>query len=162
MNLKLFSYDLIPPVKLRLLTVRARDSPGPTTGSIVPRSLRLQVLERVDEELRKGNEKRALALVKDAQGKPGGLCGFGAVRQVGVLIRLMYSNPNLSFHHLFLLFLLVSYSLFYLPFAGGVCNIAIVIWFLLDISNNDFALLLEFTDFLPGGAYFPFGMLFTV
>ncbi|XP_042437356.1 uncharacterized protein LOC122023360 isoform X1 [Zingiber officinale] len=82
MSLKLFSHGLIPPVKLRLQTVRAEESSGPATGFVVSRSLRLQILERVDEELRKGNEKRALTLVKDAQGKPGGLCGFGAARQV--------------------------------------------------------------------------------
>ncbi|XP_042472017.1 uncharacterized protein LOC122054590 [Zingiber officinale] len=82
MSLKLFSHGLIPPVKLRLQTVRAEESSGPATDFVVSRSLRLHILERVDEELRKGNEKRALTLVKDAQGKPGGLCGFGAARQV--------------------------------------------------------------------------------
>ncbi|KAJ4967983.1 hypothetical protein NE237_014684 [Protea cynaroides] len=43
---------------------------------------RLQVLEHVDEHLEKGNERLALSLVKDLQGKPGGLRGFGAARQV--------------------------------------------------------------------------------
>ncbi|KAJ0975662.1 hypothetical protein J5N97_017627 [Dioscorea zingiberensis] len=45
-------------------------------------SSRLQILQRVDEELRKGNEREALALVNDLQGKPGGLRCFGAARQV--------------------------------------------------------------------------------
>lgn len=44
--------------------------------------LRLQLLEKVDEELRNGNERRALSLVKDLQGKSGGLRCFGAARQV--------------------------------------------------------------------------------
>lgn len=41
-----------------------------------------QVLEQVDKELSKGDERSALALVKDLQGKPGGLRCFGAARQV--------------------------------------------------------------------------------
>ncbi|XP_031255470.1 uncharacterized protein LOC116113455 [Pistacia vera] len=41
-----------------------------------------QVLEQVDKELSKGDERSALALVKDFQGKPGGLRCFGAARQV--------------------------------------------------------------------------------
>ncbi|KAK3031614.1 hypothetical protein RJ639_035620 [Escallonia herrerae] len=45
--------------------------------------LRCQVLEQVDEELSKGNEREALSLVKELQGKPaGGLRCFGAARQV--------------------------------------------------------------------------------
>lgn len=43
---------------------------------------RRKVLEKVDEELTKGDEKAALSLVKDLQGKPGGLRCFGAARQV--------------------------------------------------------------------------------
>ncbi|PKH47687.1 hypothetical protein CRG98_050471 [Punica granatum] len=45
-------------------------------------SSRRQVLDRVDKELMKGDERAALALVKDLQGKPGGLRCFGAARQV--------------------------------------------------------------------------------
>ncbi|GMH13184.1 hypothetical protein Nepgr_015025 [Nepenthes gracilis] len=45
-------------------------------------SLRRQVLEHLDKELAKGDEKAALSLVKDLQGKPGGLRCFGAGRQV--------------------------------------------------------------------------------
>lgn len=41
-----------------------------------------RVLEQVDEELSKGDERTALSLVKDLQGKPGGLRCFGAARQV--------------------------------------------------------------------------------
>ncbi|KAK3014117.1 hypothetical protein RJ639_007909 [Escallonia herrerae] len=45
--------------------------------------LRCQVLEQVDEELSKGNEREAVSLVKELQGKPaGGLRCFGAARQV--------------------------------------------------------------------------------
>ncbi|XXG54295.1 hypothetical protein AAC387_Pa03g2216 [Persea americana] len=43
---------------------------------------RLQALERVDEELTKGSERAALSIVKELQGKSGGLRCFGAARQV--------------------------------------------------------------------------------
>uniref|UniRef100_A0A2P2KAI1 Uncharacterized protein n=1 Tax=Rhizophora mucronata TaxID=61149 RepID=A0A2P2KAI1_RHIMU len=43
---------------------------------------RRQVLDHIDKELSKGDDRAALALVKDLQGKPGGLRCFGAVRQV--------------------------------------------------------------------------------
>ncbi|XVF57359.1 hypothetical protein PTKIN_Ptkin06aG0198900 [Pterospermum kingtungense] len=43
---------------------------------------RRQVLEQVDKELSKGDERTALSLVRDLQGKPGGLKCFGAARQV--------------------------------------------------------------------------------
>lgn len=42
----------------------------------------LSVLEQVDKEFTKGDERAALSLVKDLQGKPGGLRCFGAARQV--------------------------------------------------------------------------------
>lgn len=45
-----------------------------------------RVLKQVDEELSKGDERAALALVKDLQGKPGGLRCFGAARQVRLLV----------------------------------------------------------------------------
>ncbi|KAL5566180.1 hypothetical protein UlMin_029344 [Ulmus minor] len=54
---------------------------GIVCSSEVSVSRRL-VLEKVDEELAKGDEKAALSLVKDLQGKPGGLRCFGAARQV--------------------------------------------------------------------------------
>ncbi|KAK3200403.1 hypothetical protein Dsin_023818 [Dipteronia sinensis] len=41
-----------------------------------------QVLQQIDKELINGNDREALALVKDLQGKPGGLRCFGAARQV--------------------------------------------------------------------------------
>ncbi|KAK1277166.1 hypothetical protein QJS04_geneDACA017804 [Acorus gramineus] len=43
---------------------------------------RLKVLEQLDVELKKGNDRAALSLVRDLQGKPGGLRCFGAARQV--------------------------------------------------------------------------------
>lgn len=43
---------------------------------------RKQVLEQVDKELVKGDERAALSLVKDLQGKSGGLRCFGTARQV--------------------------------------------------------------------------------
>ncbi|RWW89573.1 hypothetical protein BHE74_00001441, partial [Ensete ventricosum] len=69
-------------LKLRLFTVRAVNSPEPAVDSIDSGSLRLQLLERVDEELKKGNERGALSLIKDTHGKPGGLRCFGTARQV--------------------------------------------------------------------------------
>lgn len=46
-------------------------------------SCRLQLLENVDKELIEGDDRAALALVKDLQGNPNGLRCFGAARQVG-------------------------------------------------------------------------------
>ncbi|GFQ02409.1 hypothetical protein PHJA_002384800 [Phtheirospermum japonicum] len=43
---------------------------------------RWQALEQVDKELNNGNERAALSLVRDLQGKPGGLHCFGAARQI--------------------------------------------------------------------------------
>ncbi|KAJ4836669.1 hypothetical protein Tsubulata_030527 [Turnera subulata] len=61
--------------------------PRPRFGSfrVIGSSVSLrkeEVLERVDRELSKGDERAALSLVKDLQGKPGGLKCFGAARQV--------------------------------------------------------------------------------
>ncbi|OVA11417.1 hypothetical protein BVC80_9003g38 [Macleaya cordata] len=47
-----------------------------------PGALRRRVLRKVDNELAKGNTKSALSLVKQLQGKPGGLRGFGGAKQV--------------------------------------------------------------------------------
>ncbi|KAI3407197.1 uncharacterized protein J3R85_021213 [Psidium guajava] len=66
---------------LKTIIVRASTGPPPSSSSQVEFSRR-HVLERVDEELAKGNERAALALVKDSQGKPGGLRCFGSARQV--------------------------------------------------------------------------------
>lgn len=44
---------------------------------------RQQLLENIDKELTKGDDRAALALVKDLQGNPNGLRAFGAARQVG-------------------------------------------------------------------------------
>ncbi|XP_051113893.1 uncharacterized protein LOC127239675 isoform X2 [Andrographis paniculata] len=43
---------------------------------------RLQILEQIDEELSKGNDRAALNLARNLQGKPGGLSCFGAARQI--------------------------------------------------------------------------------
>lgn len=69
-------------VRLRVLTVRAVNSSESSVDSLRSGGLRLQVLQQVDEVLRKGDERGALSLVKDLQGKPGGLRCFGAARQV--------------------------------------------------------------------------------
>lgn len=47
---------------------------------------RRRALRRVDRELEKGNYKAALSLVKQLQGKLGGLRGFGAVKLVKIFI----------------------------------------------------------------------------
>ncbi|XP_023769373.1 uncharacterized protein LOC111917965 [Lactuca sativa] len=44
--------------------------------------LRRALLEQVDKELNKGDDRAALSLVKDSQSKPGGLRCFGAAQQV--------------------------------------------------------------------------------
>jgi len=49
-------------------------------------SLRKQVLEKVDEELSRGNDRAALSLIKRSQAQPGGLRCFGAARQVVFLL----------------------------------------------------------------------------
>ncbi|PQQ11491.1 uncharacterized protein Pyn_34645 [Prunus yedoensis var. nudiflora] len=54
---------------------------------------RQQVLKQVDKELDKGDERAALSLVKDVQGKPGGLRCFGAARQ---LPQRLYSLDELK------------------------------------------------------------------
>lgn len=51
--------------------------------------LRWQVLEKVDKELDNGNERSALSLVKDVQGKPDGLRCFGAARLVLLFFTLL-------------------------------------------------------------------------
>lgn len=54
---------------------------------------RRQVLEKVDVELAKGDERAALLLVRDLQGKSGGLRCFGSARQVS----LWTLTPQISF-----------------------------------------------------------------
>lgn len=51
---------------------------------------RRRALKRVDRELYKGNFKSALSLVKHLQGKPGGLRGFGAAKQVSLCTYLFF------------------------------------------------------------------------
>lgn len=47
---------------------------------------RRQVLDQLDGELAKGDDRAALSLLKEWQGKPGGLRCFGAARQVSICI----------------------------------------------------------------------------
>ncbi|GAB2287363.1 hypothetical protein Dimus_021743 [Dionaea muscipula] len=63
----------------RVGTIRNTNTNIISSGTM---KLRRQVLEQLDKELAKGDEKTALSLVKDSQGKPGGLRCFGAARQV--------------------------------------------------------------------------------
>ncbi|KAI9084174.1 hypothetical protein K1719_033845 [Acacia pycnantha] len=62
-------------LKLQLFASRARCS------AEVGVSTR-QLLQQLEKELAKGDDRAALALVKDLQGKPGGLRCFGAARQI--------------------------------------------------------------------------------
>ncbi|KAL2501218.1 uncharacterized protein Fot_35066 [Forsythia ovata] len=55
---------------------------SPINGGGGGLSSRWKFLEQMDMELSKGNERAALSLVKDLQGKPGGLRCFGAARQI--------------------------------------------------------------------------------
>ncbi|KAJ6848468.1 uncharacterized protein M6B38_274465 [Iris pallida] len=69
--------------RTRVLTTRAVKSTDLGAKSIQAGTTpRLQILQKVDEELRKGNEREALYLVRDSQGKPDGLHCFGSARQV--------------------------------------------------------------------------------
>lgn len=65
--------------RLRVPTPRIVSSLGTNVS-------RWQVLEQVDKELAKGDDRTALSLVKDLQGKPDGLRCFGAARQVNSLL----------------------------------------------------------------------------
>lgn len=67
---------------------------------------RLQILEQIDKELSKGNEKTALNLVKSLQGKPGGLSCFGAARQVIAPDHFPPFNSACSVHCLLFQFIL--------------------------------------------------------
>lgn len=50
---------------------------------------RMGLLEQVDKELRNGDDRAALSLVKDLQSKPGGLKCFGAAQQVYLHVNLL-------------------------------------------------------------------------
>ncbi|KAF8387949.1 hypothetical protein HHK36_026615 [Tetracentron sinense] len=54
-----------------------------------PGALRHIALKRLDRELLKGNIKSALSIVKQLQGKTGGLLGFGAARQLTGCLRIL-------------------------------------------------------------------------
>ncbi|XP_021742414.1 uncharacterized protein LOC110708557 [Chenopodium quinoa] len=55
---------------------------GPTSETRGNASVRKQVLEKLDNELAKGDERAALSLVKQSLTQPGALRCFGAARQV--------------------------------------------------------------------------------
>lgn len=68
--------------RFRSFTVRAVNSSEAETQFRENEALRLRNLAQLDEELRRGDDKAALSLVRDLQGQPGGLQCFGAARQV--------------------------------------------------------------------------------
>lgn len=67
-----------------ILVIKAVEVTKSTAKSLETADGRLRFLQRVDDELRKRDERGALSLVKELQGVPGGLRCFGAARQVGV------------------------------------------------------------------------------
>ncbi|XP_048235960.1 uncharacterized protein LOC8288484 [Ricinus communis] len=71
---------LVCPVRTRLYSFRIVSSSSSSSSSVGVS--RQQVLEQVDKELKKGDERAALTLVRDLQGKPAGLKCYGAARQV--------------------------------------------------------------------------------
>ncbi|KAI8027676.1 hypothetical protein LOK49_LG02G02027 [Camellia lanceoleosa] len=75
MGIVVYYAGVLPSWQLRLPSFRIASLSEPA-------GLRWQVLEQVDKELSNGDERIALSLVKDLQGKPGGLRCFGAARQV--------------------------------------------------------------------------------
>ncbi|OVA11419.1 hypothetical protein BVC80_9003g40 [Macleaya cordata] len=74
MAMVIYYGGLLSSFRLKLGMIKMVDSAQPG-------ALRWKVLEQVDKELAKGDERGALSLVKELQGKPGGLCCFGAARQ---------------------------------------------------------------------------------
>ncbi|XP_020113960.1 uncharacterized protein LOC109728076 isoform X1 [Ananas comosus] len=83
MNLVLCCGGYLPNIKMRVPICRALKPSDSALSSLRETGgSRLQVLEQVDEELRRGDDRAALSLVKGLQGKPEGLRCFGAARQV--------------------------------------------------------------------------------
>ncbi|XP_021669591.2 uncharacterized protein LOC110656911 isoform X2 [Hevea brasiliensis] len=76
MGTVIYYTGLFSPLRTRFCSFRIVSSSSSVGVS------RQQALEQVDKELAKGDERAALSLVKDLQGKPGGLRCFGAARQV--------------------------------------------------------------------------------
>ena len=76
------AHSYLPRLRFPSFGVSTCCSSEQQVSQYVPRR---KVLEKVDEELAKGDDKLALLLAKDLQGKPQGLRCFGAARQVGLL-----------------------------------------------------------------------------
>ncbi|GKV08899.1 hypothetical protein SLEP1_g20470 [Rubroshorea leprosula] len=76
MSTLVFYRSLCPSSRRTLSSFRVVASSPETAVS------RRQALEQVDRELAKGDERAALSIVKELQGKPGGLRCFGAGRQL--------------------------------------------------------------------------------
>ncbi|XP_078165765.1 uncharacterized protein LOC144560440 isoform X1 [Carex rostrata] len=68
--------------RFRSFTARAVNSRETESAFPENEAFRLRKLAQLDEELRRGDDKAALSLVRDLQGQPGGLQCFGAARQV--------------------------------------------------------------------------------
>lgn len=67
----------------------------PVTGDVVSSAKRRRALKLVDRALSKRQYKSAVSLVKQLQGKPYGLRGFGAAKQVILLsFSLCISSPR--------------------------------------------------------------------
>ncbi|KAL2555248.1 hypothetical protein Fot_08867 [Forsythia ovata] len=74
----------IPVREILVPSIHTQISEGQVVAKLKqPETIRRRrALRRVDRELENGNYKAALSLVKQLQGKPGGLRGFGAAQQV--------------------------------------------------------------------------------
>lgn len=70
-----FSYVRRIPVKCRVLQIVGSSNYKLSFSD-------RKIFEEIDEKLERGNERSALLLLKDHQGKPGGVNCFGAARQV--------------------------------------------------------------------------------
>lgn len=76
MGTLIYYRGLVSPQKSRFLSIKIVASSSSVGVS------RQHGLDQLDKELSKGDERAALSLIKDLQGKPGGLRCFGGARQV--------------------------------------------------------------------------------
>ncbi|KAL8229387.1 hypothetical protein R6Q57_014287 [Mikania cordata] len=75
------SYHINHKVK-SLASSSSSSSSSSEAETSVSGELKRALLEKVDNELNKGDDRAALSMVKDLQSKPGGLRAFGAAQQV--------------------------------------------------------------------------------
>lgn len=81
------------------------------SSSEIGLSTRRQALEQVDSKLSSGDERAALSLVKELQGKPDGLRCFGAARQVCVGLSCLYPFHDCELNLIISMYISLSGSL---------------------------------------------------